>query len=248
MTSFEKYGFTHLSPSSLNLFAAEPALFMLKYLWKLRDVPGCAAFRGIAAESGITAGLLDPKKDPEECVALALAEYDLKTALSGDGRRAKEREAIGGIVRNGLAELRQYGELTGTQGKVVRRFEGVPIEIHGYFDYEFGAAGVIVDLKTSLRLSSEISAPHGRQLAHYVHGRNVEGRILYCCPSRLAAYRLENAAERIEELANIARRLMKMLSVSDDPAEIAAMLIPRVDEFWWSDPTMRAHAKRVYGI
>lgn len=248
MTSFEKHGFTHLSPSTLNLFAAEPALFVVEKLLKLRGNVGCAAYRGTAAEAGVQAGLLDPKCDPEACVTLALAEFDRLSALSPDPRRQREREAIPGIVRNAIRELRQYGELTGYQGKIVRRVEGVPIDILGFYDFEFGAVGVIVDLKSQLRLSSEISAPHRRQLAHYVHGRNVEGRICYAAPSKLGVYRLENVAQHIEALANIARRLMKFLSISDDPQEIAAIMVPRVDEFWWSDPTARAHARTVYGL
>jgi hypothetical protein len=245
---FERANITHLSPSSLNTFANEPALWVIQYLLKRKFSAGCAAHRGTASEAGVQAGLIDPAKPVEECVDLALATYDRLTAFSGDTRRVKEREAIPGIVECAVNELRLYGPLTGYQGKIVHRFDDVPVDIVGYYDFEFGAANIIVDLKTSLKLASQISTPHGRQVSHYIAGRDLEGRLCYATPAKLAVYRLENAAEHQAALNNIARRLQRFLSISADPMELASFVTPRVDEFWWSDPLARAAAMEVYGL
>jgi hypothetical protein len=248
VTVFERANITHLSPNSLNLFASEPALWVLQYLLGRKFGVGCAAHRGSAAEVGVQAGLLEIGRPVEECQQLALASYDRLTALSADSRRAKEREAIPGIVAIALNELRQYGTLTAYQGRVVNRFEDVPVDILGYFDFEFAGAGVIVDLKTSLRLASEISTPHARQVAHYIAGGNREGRLCYATPAKLAVYRLENPAVHRAAMNNVARRLQRFLSISADPMELAGIVTPRVDEFWWSDPMARAAALEVYGL
>ena len=109
MNGFQRHGIGHLSASSINTFAAEPALWIMERLLKRRGPVGCSAHRGTAGEAGIVHGLLDPRAEVAECQAIALAEYDRLTALSGDPKRAKEREALPGIVATGLAELRQYG-------------------------------------------------------------------------------------------------------------------------------------------
>ncbi len=245
MNPFERHKIKHLSPSSLNLFANEPALWVVQYLLGRRFGVGCAAHRGTASEEGVQAGLIDHAKPIEECQAISLRKYDALTALSGDARRAKEREAVPGIVANAIKELRQYGKLTGYQGKVVHRF---PVDVLGFYDFEFGEAGVIVDLKSSLKLASAINPAHGRQVSHYIHARNLEGRVCYATPAKLAVYRVEDPAMRREEMNNVARRVQKFLSISTDPMELASILTPRVDEFWWSDPSARAAAKEVYGL
>jgi hypothetical protein len=248
MNPFARHGIDHLSPSSLNLFAQEPALWVVQYLMGRRFGVGCAAHRGSAAENGVQAGLMDPRLPIENCQAIALQAYDSLTALSADTRRAKEREALPGIVAGAVTELRQYGPVTDYQSKVTHRFDGVPVDVWGYLDFQFAGSGVIVDLKTTLRIPSEISPQHARQVAFYVHATNSEGRLAYVSPSKLAVYRVEDAARSYAEMANIARRLMRFLAVSNDAAELAGIVTPRVTEFWWSAPDARAAALEVFQL
>lgn len=246
--SFEKHGIKHLSPSSINLFASEPALWVLQYLYGRRFAVGCAAHRGSASEVGVQVGLLDHAASIEDCQAAALAAYDKLTALSSDSKRSKERDAIPGIVANAVRELRQYGRLTAYQRKIVHRFDDVPVDVLGFSDFEFGDVGVIVDLKTTLRMPSEISTAHARQVSHYVANTNLEGRVCYSAPAKLAVYRLDDATGQRNTMNAIARRIQKFLSLSTDKAELASFMVPRLDEFWWSDGAARAAAKEIYNI
>jgi hypothetical protein len=248
MNVFERAGIKHLSPSSMNLFMNEPALWVIQYLMGRKFNVSCAAHRGSSSEAGVQAGLLDHSKPVDECQQIALSAYDKLTALSPDARRAKEREAIPGIVANAIKELRLYGPLTGYQGKIVHRFDDVPVDILGFYDFFFGNSGIIVDLKTTLRLPSENSATHCRQVAHYIHNTNWEGRLCHATPAKLAVYRVENPSEHFAAMNNIARRIQRFLSISADPMELAGIVTPRVDEFWWSDPAARAAALEVYGL
>lgn len=248
MNAFERHGISHLSASSLNTFAAQPALWVMERLLHKRGPVGCAAHRGTAAETGIVHGLLNPTAPIEECQAAALAQYDSLTALSGDPKRQKEREALPAIVATGIAELRQYGIPDEVQRRIDVTLPGVPVPFLGFADLGWTAHALTLDIKTQLRLTSEISTPHARQVALYLHGSNREGRVAYITPAKIGVYRLEDAAEHIEAMANIARRLERFLSVSSDPAELAAIVVPDVDSFYFNDPVTRALARETFGL
>lgn len=246
MNGFEKHGITHLSASSVNVFAAEPALWVAERLLKRRGPVGCAAHRGTAAELGIVTGLLDPAASIETCQQAALAEYDRLAALSADPRKLKEREAIPAIVATAIPELRQYG-IPQTQVRVERQLPGIPIPWLGFIDLFFPDSGVVVDIKSQLRLSSDISTSHARQVALYTHGTNHEARVAYCAPSKMAVYRLEDAAAHVAALANIAQRMERFLSLGD--AEfLASFVFPNTDSFYFNEPTTRAICREVYGL
>jgi hypothetical protein len=57
---FERHGIGHLSASSLNLWAAEPALWIMERLLGRRSPSGIPAARGKAVEAGVNIGLHDP--------------------------------------------------------------------------------------------------------------------------------------------------------------------------------------------
>lgn len=247
-SGLEKHGIGHLSASSLNLFAAEPALWIMEKLLKRRGSVGCAAHRGTAAEAGIVHGLLNTDAAISECQDLALREFDKLAALSGDPRKAKEREAVPGIVACAVPELRLYGVPDEIQHPVKVSLEGVPVPLIGFVDVGWSYHALTLDIKSQLRLSSQISTPHARQVGLYVHGTNREGRIAYCTPQRIGVYRLEDAAQQVETLRQIAIRLNKFLSLSDDRETLAGVVVPDVDSFYYSDPSTRAMAREVFGI
>ena len=246
MNGFQKHGIGHLSATTINLFAAEPALFVAEKLLKRRGPVGCAAHRGTAAEAGIVRGLLNPDAPISECQEAGIAEFDRLAALSAAPRRAKEREAVPAIVATALPELRQYG-IPQTQVKIERTLSGVPVPWIGFIDLLFPDSGVLVDIKSQLRLSSEISTSHARQVALYAHGTNYEARIAYCAPSKLGVYRLEDAPVHVAALVNIAQRMERFLALGD--AEfLASIVVPDADSFYYSDATTRAICREVYAL
>lgn len=247
--SFIRHGIEHLSPSTLNTWAAQPAIVVLeKLLHRRGNGVSMAALRGTASEAGIVAGLMDPHMDQVECQDIALREFDRLCGLSPDPKRLKEREGIPGIVAQGLLALRPYGIPSQTQGKIVHHFPSVPVPILGYYDLIFRDSGVLVDIKTQLRLSSEISDAHARQVSFYVHGTNLEGRIAYVTPQKFGVYRIEDPKAGMNELLNIAHRMERTLAVSDDPNVIAAMMTPDYGSFYYSDPLTKQHAREVFGF
>lgn len=258
MNGFEMHGVKHLSASSLNLWASEPALWVMERLLGLRGPGNAMMARGKAVEEGIHAGLVDSAKSVEECSAIALTAYDKEMALIVDEKRDSERENIPGYVAHGLTELRQYGAPTAYQDRVEYRLDDVPAPIIGFIDWRFDQHGLIVDLKTSERLPSGISSSHARQGAIYARAHGNYGmRFAYVKPSAgkkdgraVTVYELDRDEidRQIVALRQIALRLERFLRLSRDPQELSNLLVPDYDGFYWSNPITRANGAQVFGF
>jgi hypothetical protein len=258
MNPFERHGIDHLSPSSLNLWAAEPALWVMERLLGRRSPSSAIMARGKAAEHGIHLGLLEPTLPAGECVMAALAAFDREMALNPDERREGERKNLSGYVEHGIRELRPYGIPTAYQEKVSIRLEHLPVPIIGYIDWRFDQHGLVLDLKTTERLPSAISESHGRQGAIYAsaHG-NYAMRFAYVKPSAgksdgraVVVYEMsgEEIKRHLDALHQIAIRLGRFLALSSDAAELAALITPNYESFYWNNPATRANGAQVFGF
>jgi hypothetical protein len=246
---FERYGIAHLSPSSCNTYAASPAAFVLDKILKRKGEVGPAAHRGTATEAGVVLGLTT-NATTEECVRHADAEFWRLTAMSNDPRREKERAAVGEMVKVGLNELRPYGPPTSTQGKIEYRVEGLHVPLVGFYDIEWANHKILNDLKTTHALPSQIKISHARQVALYVaaRGGDLDARLTYVTPKKCATYRLENVQDHVKSLENIALSIQKFLSISSDPKELASIVVPDLESFYFNDPDTRQAAYEVWKI
>lgn len=252
MNAFEKHGIDHLSASSVNLFIAQPALWACSYLMKRRPPVGPAAHRGTAIECGVEAGLFDPELPVEECQKIAAARFHSLTRLSADERVEKERAVIEPSVAVALAELRQYGvpdkPEEGRQHKISYMIEGVPVPVWGFLDFEWPQHGIIVDLKSTARVPSEISAPHGRQGAIYTGpGSNTQVRFAYVSAKKITVYALDNIAAHLRSFVSAAQAIERMLSLSDDGEKLTRCFAPDLTSFYWSDQSAHRIAREIWG-
>lgn len=236
------------SPSALNLFCASPAMFVLERILGRRQPVGVPAHRGTAVETGVTHGLLNPFADREECLAEALKKYDSTTALSGDPRRDDYRKSIADMVWSALDELRPYGQPTSTQGFVEWRPDGLKYPVVGYYDFAWEQHGIILDLKTTEKLPSQIKTAHARQVALYAMSDNYSARLTYVTPKKRATYELENIREHRETLVQIALRVERFLDLSDDPEFYVGITAPDTESFYWHPPEARQAAFATWGI
>jgi len=242
------HGIERHSPSSLNAYAAQPALYVLERIFGKRGPPSCAMHRGTAIETGIVHGLLHPDVTVKECQDIATAQFDQLAALSGDPKRDKEREAVPGIVEQGLIALLPYGVPDEVQLQVWHEIPGLKLPIMGFVDIGWTQHGIRLDIKSQLRLSSEISPAHNRQVGCYLHASNMAGRVAYLTPSKHGVYEVENPTQHMRDLIEIARRVERFLSLSTDPAELAALVVPDYSSFFWNDPITRTHGRAVFGF
>jgi hypothetical protein len=249
MNAFQRHGLEHLSPSSINLFAAAPAVFVLEKVLKRRQPVGAAAHRGNAVESGIAHGL-STGASMDECKALAEGEFRRRTAMSGDPRKVKEGEGIADMVAVGLTELMGYGLPSRMQGRVEHKVEGLAVPIIGFFDFAWDSSGILLDLKTTHRIPSQISTSHARQVALYraAMGDNLEARVSYVSTKKAVTYGLENAREHIAALEKIALTIQRFLAISNDPHELAGIVVPDVDSYFLADPAARQAAFDQWGF
>jgi hypothetical protein len=247
MNAFAKHDVTHLSPSSLNLWAAQPALWVAERLLKKRAPVGAAAHRGNAVEHGVAKVICDGA-DMKEAQDAAVALFDKLCALSADHRRDSERKAIPAFVESAVAELSAYGRPTAYQSRVEWLDPLLPIPVVGILDFEFAESGICVDLKTQHKLSGRISAGHARQVSLYTAVSNYEARLCYTTPSKAAVYRLEEPQRHLQALVKIGVTLGNFLALSDDPMELALSLSPDIESFYWSDPSARQVAFEVWGV
>lgn len=257
MNPFETHNIGHLSPSSINTWINAPSLFVLEKLLGFRGKMGCAAHRGTATETGVSAGLYDHDLTEEACTDLALAQYDKLTALTGDHKRADERAVIPGMVRQGLA-LRSHGRPimpngesrfgAGVQHKVEITLEGVSVPVIGYLDWLY--ADEILDLKTTLRVPSSMSETHLRQASVYKTGHmNKRVRFFYCSEKKAEKHTLTREQYDLAmcQLTCAAQRLQRFLALSADAQELAAIVPHSSESFYFSDPQTKAKAAEVYG-
>lgn len=195
-------------------------------------------------------GLLNPQATLAECQAKALQDYDRLSALSRDPNREKEREAVPGIVEQALEELRPYGTPSHVQHEIRWQHPDLPVPFKGFIDFMWEDHGIILDMKSQLRLSSEISTSHARQVALYgaAVSDNFDLRVGYFTPKKRAVYQVENAKQHLESLVRIAKTIDRFLDLSDDPAELLQLVVPDTGSFYFSDPTTRQKAFEISGV
>ena len=250
--AFAKHGIGHLSASSVNLFIAQPAMWCASYLMKKRTPVGPAAHRGTAIEAGIEAGLFDPAMPVEACQKLADETFVRLTRLSAHPAVEKERATIAGSVEVGLAELRQYGlpakPEDGRQHKLDLRIPGVAVPVIGYLDFLWPNHGIILDLKTTGRVPSEISEAHARQGALYLRsGSNQQMRFAYLSAKKIAVYVLDDADKHLASFVRAAQSIESFLSLSDDGERLTRSLAPDMSSFYWNEPAARSVAQEIWG-
>ena len=249
MNAFTRHGLEHLSPSACNLFIGSPAMFVLEKLLKKRQPVGAAAHRGTAVETGVMLGLVEGAS-LEECCAKAMSQFDNLCAFLPENKCEKERAAIPGMIEQGLKELVPYGPPTDTQGKIEYRFDGLAVPFIGYFDAEWGQHGILTDLKTLHALPSAIKTNHARQVALYAaaRGGNIDPRVTYITSKKVATYGLEDVQGHLRSLFLIGMTIQRFLERSDDPMELASLVIPDVDSFYFNDPVVRHEVFKIWGV
>lgn len=236
------------SPSSLNLFAASPAMWVLERVLGKRQPVGAPAHRGVAVEDGVAFGLKNPTNDPQDAINVALMKYDQITALSGDPRKAKYRASIEVMVLRALKELLPYGIPSSTQKFVEWRPEALKCPIVGYIDFEWENHGILVDLKTTDRMPEHIKITHARQVSLYATSDNMGAFVTYVTPTKIATYDTENIRAHREALYKIALTVERFVGLTNDPKELVGLVVPDLESYFWTTPEARQMAYETWGV
>lgn len=255
---WEKWGIEHLSSSSINTWLASPAKFVASKIAKVNFPPGTAAMRGIATEAGLVALAFDHALPVDTAAAIACDTIANEFQRHGidpedpDARKELQRTIV--CVRSGADAVRQHGMPLSVQhsdgGAQQHRVEldlGLGISVIGYLDLRF--LGGIVDIKSTSRLPTKLSAAHARQFAVYSAATGLRCAGLYVAPTGVRLLEATDVDLHLETLRVAAYRLACFLSSFDTKEHLlAACPPPDLSSFYWSSPTERAVAQSLFGI
>ena len=254
MSALAKRQKKYVSNSEVNMFRADPARWILGYVMGVRGSTNKDMARGNAVEKALEFALTEEFATVDEAVELAIKEFNRETALVvSQEDRDKEREDLDGFVRVGFEALSQFGVPTSTQNKLLFDYEGLPVPILGFDDFQFEQDGVklSIDLKTTKRLPSAMADNHKMQAAIYATALP-EHQIKFCyvTPKKFAIYEMTHAEaqEIMQDFVVAVQAMDNLLSVSDDAQQLAKLFAPNYSSFYWKDPMIRAEAKRVFGV
>ena len=245
MTGFARFGIKHLSPSSLNLWLAQPAMWTLKYVHGYKDEAGPAMARGTAVEAGLQALLVGSSVDG--AVTAAHVNYDLNQPEPGDERDA-ERAVIEPMVRQLPALIGGWPPPVSYQRKVQAEYTGAStLPIIGYLDFEF--EDCIVDLKTTKALPGKARIEHVRQVGLYAHATGKPVKLLYLTPKKASVISVspEDAEAGWRQLRAAARALERTLTASPTADALSEFFVPDFDSYHWDEKSV-SKAKEVYNV
>lgn len=245
MTGFARFGIKHLSPSSLNLWLAQPAMWTLKYVHGYKDEAGPAMARGTAVEAGMQVLLTGGSVDG--AVTAALVNYDLNQPDASEERNA-ERAVIEPMVRQLSGAISGWPTPMSYQRKVDALYEGAAtLPILGYLDFEFDDC--VVDLKTTKALPSRPRPDHVRQVGLYAHATGKPVKLLYLTQKKASVISVspEDADAGWRQLKAAARALERTLTASPTADALAEFFVPDFDSFYWDEKSI-SKAKEVYNV
>lgn len=244
---FEKHGITYLSPSSMNLFIRNKPLWIMSYLFGIKDGSGVGAIRGIVTEETLAEkykkNIFDytylQDRFFEECASYQIDTEDTKTA-----KEFSSLERYGQVVDFNF----NYENLQGYQEKIKIEFEDIPVPIIGYIDFRFEDR--VVDLKTTARMPSKPPESALRQMAVYQLGYpDLEIDLFYASPREHKIFSLTKQTLDIyrKQMIKIAFIMQDFLASKDTKEELSQSEFPDFERFDWSE-NMKNEANKIWRI
>jgi hypothetical protein len=247
---FSKHNIDHLSASSINLWANAPDVWVMQYLHGLRTPMSAAPWRGICVEDAVVETLMGGSE--EEAIANALDKFDTRF-LIGDEKTTKERAMITPMVQLAVEELMEFGKPEFPEDEkgqekisITAKGNGWEIPVIGYLDLVYPQHGVVIDLKTTGRLPSSMSAEHVLQRAIYQKAKgNMAVKFLYVTPKKAAMLEDGDVNETLAAAKAQIHRLEAFLRAVDK--DTAKAIVPcNPNSFYWSgNESLR---KEFYGL
>ena len=236
MNGFDKHGIKHLSPSSINLWTNAPDVWVAQYLFGKRGPMSAAAMRGICTEDAVVAVLQGKNKDG--ALDQALEKFD-QTFPIGDEKTTKERAMIQPCMELAVQELEQYGEPEFPEEgqekiSITAKTDDYEIPVIGYLDLCFPKHGVVIDLKTTGRCPSVMSAEHQLQRAIYQKAKgNQIVKFLYVTPKKTNLLEDGDPSEILRKTKIQITRMERFLR-SGNARDVASVIPVNPNTFYWN--------------
>ncbi len=252
MNPFTAHGIQHLSASQLTTFASDPSRWFATKVLGYRSPSSAAMERGKAVELGAVLALKGDSRDG--AVAKALASYDKATRFGNIlGDIPAERDNIAPMIDQLLPALAKFGEPEWPEGdgqlkvEIAIRYgpgEDQTIPIMGYVDIPY--VDRIIDIKSTLRIPSDMSFAHRIQASIYARTTNKPVQFLYGSPKKTLLLEDSDTVASQAAVRAIVQRMAAFLSLSADKEILAAACPVIVDGWSWrGEETAR---QRLFGI
>ena len=251
---FTKHNIDHLSPSSINLYANAPDVWVASYIFGRKTPMGPAAWRGICVEDAVVQILMGESEAAS--IDQALAKFD-KRFMIGDDKTTAERKRIQPMVQLAVEELMEFGkpefpeDEEHPQEKIsitAKSADGSwSIPVIGYLDLVFPQHGVVIDLKTTGRLpTSGMSAEHQLQRAIYAKAKgNMSVRFLYVSEKKTLMREDGDPTELLAQAKVQIARMEAFLRHCDKDTAKAIVPVQPSSFYWQGAEDLR---KEFYGI
>jgi hypothetical protein len=237
MNNFTQHGITHLSASSINAYAEDPAYWVGKYLLGAKFPFSAPARGGTLIERAIVQTLTG--RDQTDAIDDAIAEFNKMTVFDKSDNVAKWANAMHDMATAGIKELEQYGipefdALSGGQKKILIdcNMGEYKVPIIGFLDLMFPEHKLIVDIKCTFRINQEMSASHRRQAALYLLANpDYTVKFMYISPKKIQWFTIDDVTEEKTQIKEIIKRMNNMLGVGDK--DVIKELIPVTESYYW---------------
>ena len=251
MTGFTDHFINHGSVSNINKWIEAPDAWVSQYLFGNRGSGSSAMWRGIFVEQAVS-DTIGGKLEIDAAIEKALRDFDGKVMFDDDGSAAKERDNIEPMTRLAVEALEPFGKpdfpADGEQNKVNMKAtgDGWELDFIGFTDFNFPDHGLIVDLKTTMRMPSIMSKAHQRQRGFYAKASgNASVKFLYVTPKKVALLEDGNPDELMAEIKIHLTRQEAFLRLGDK--ELLRSIVPvNPDSFYWRGD--EAARKELFGI
>ena len=241
---FAVHGINYLSPSSINTYINDNALWVARYLFGVKSSSGASAVRGIATEAAL-ADKYEKKTFDYKYLDMHFMSLCAESGIDlGDVKTAKEKKLLEGFGKV-IDENFNYDNLEAYQEKVSVQLDTLPVPIIGYIDFRF--ADKIVDLKTTTRMPTRPTEAQKRQMALYSMAYPKSSvDLFFASPKEHKIFTLKNLSVYKKQLEKVALGIQKFLSVSNDKHEIASLTYPNLDSWLWTG--MKDEASKIWSL
>lgn len=253
MNGFAKHGLQHSSASAINMWCDAPHMWVAQYLLNKRGTFSAAAKSGVLVEEAVV-NVLARGWTGADAIKSAVDEYNKFTALSCTDSERKRGAGIPEMIELTLATLAPYGtpefdrDLMGNikQKKIelTCNGDGWTLPIIGYIDFHYPSKGVVIDLKTTMKMPGEMSDPHKRQACIYQKAFNNQAvSFLYVTPKKVQMFDCGDTGDMLGQVKTILNRQEKFLSCGD--ADKLREIVPVNTSSYYNDAAI---TKELFGI
>jgi hypothetical protein len=183
----------------------------------------------------------------------ALEKFDKRFPI-GDEKTSAERRRIQPMTQLAIEELMEFGKPEFPEDEehpqekisITAKGEGWSIPVIGYLDLVFPQHGVVIDLKTTGRIPSTMSAEHQLQRAIYAKGKgNMSVRFLYVSEKKTSMLEDGDPTELLAQAKVQISRMEAFLRHCDKDTARAIVPVQPSSFYWQGAEDLR---KEFYGI